>query len=374
MSLEGIVVNPKPPKVESDTFNDNRARVYLLYKNGGRLDALVVPYGVDLKGKKDVTYYLRFLEDGSIISHTWVDAEIEEHVVGIGNKYLTINHETEKAVLPFVTYSVFPSKIMPNSFTEKIIDCNEELLKEFVELFKFSHDVTSKGNITPQDKNEAFFRFSELQKSIVGVYGPLRSYVFDAFKDTNFFSRDLYFLDRKLKHWFWKDVEHYCFKAKSIGRIALGNLTSKLFFNPLKHFYYSTKENQVFDLPKDEKKFEKSKAFYDFLVSELPELGEFFDNGQRISSNDAARIYHKYLFYAGVASFLFGNFLTAGGLLGLFAAESLVSLNNRQKTGFPTSIIGTLRDKLKLTKDYFSPFNKISGDFDLGMWRKKDFE
>ncbi len=374
MSLEGIIANPKPPKVEIDTYNDNRARVYLLYKDGGRLDALIVPYGVDLKGKKDITYYLRFLENGSVISHTWVDAEIEENVLNMGDRYLTVNHKTEIAILPFMTHSGFPSKIMPNSFTEKIIDCNEDLLKEFVWLFEFSYNITSKGYITARDKDEALLRFSELQKSIVNVYGPLRSYVFDAFKDTNFFSRKLYFLDRKVKHWFWKDVEKYCFKAKSLSKVVLTNLASNLFFDPLKHFYYSTEENRVFDLPKDEKKFEEAKAFYEFLTSELPALDEFFDNNTRISSNKAASTYHKYLFYGGVANFLFGNFLISGGLFSWLVLEKFISFRNKEKTSFPTSVIGTIRDKFKLTKNYSSPFNKISGDYNLGMWRKKDFE
>jgi len=80
------------------------------------------------------------------------------------------------------------------------------------------------------------------------------------------------------------------------------------------------------------------------------------------------------LFLGSVISFFAGN-PVLGGLLGLgFGIETLTSYFNAKSSRYKvhTSVLGTFRDKLKLTRRFFDPFD-YKEVHELYL-KKKDYE
>lgn len=242
MSVINIISNlPQAPFSELETFVDNRMKAHLLYREGGkRMDVLITPFGDNIKGKKDVTTYVRLLPQGGVVSSSFADATIEEIVLGDNSKYFVLNTDDSRAVLPFRTNKeVLPYKIMSNAFTKTMQDAGEHLLRDFISLFELFSDLeTAKRNGKKIGLGEAkslVCKFEQTYADFVTVYAPLREPLMRAFRKTPNPCEKMGFLERKIKHYHLKDIEKYCLFPKSRSELMKGLAYSKFVLDPLKH-------------------------------------------------------------------------------------------------------------------------------------------
>lgn len=390
MNLVGIIENlPQTPISDLDTFHDNRTKAHLLYREGEeRMDVLITPFGDALKGKKDITTYVRFLPNGDAISLVWSDATIDEVVVNGGSRYFALrNNDGKYCVLPFCTREkVMPYKIMPNSFAKSMADCNEQMLTRLSGLFEWLYDLShddivlrkklrrsmSEEGITSTYKSAVGFLRSEWQ-SICNMYTALRAPLMAAFKGVQSPSEKLPFFSRKVQHYFVKDVEKYCTRPLTKESFVRSMMRS-FFLNPAKHAVFSSEENKIFCFSMSEKRAKELKALLDYVKGENPKAYVVLKELFRDQNKNAAQTYHRYLGLASLASLVVGNYAGCAGFFGAYVLEKHVSQQNAASSGCYTGVIGTLRDKLGLTRKVYSPFEVVSEDYDLGLWNQDDLE
>jgi len=377
MDLTSIVdAIPDAPELDVETFRDNRTKMHLLYREGEeRVDVMVTPYGDDLKGKKDITTYIRLLPVDGAISSTWQDALLKYEAVKGGN-YLTIQDETRKAVLPFKVKGEFPEVIMPGSFAQDIADCNERVIGELISLIENVDDFKNdRVDCSLKNAKKIISDIFELYEHIQKVYNPLRDRILEAFDGENSPSEMLPRVKRKFKHYHLKDIESHCVFAPSSKSYAIAkSLVNTQILNPVRHFYYSTEENRTFGVSQSKRNLKQTKAFLDYLKSESPKAFEFIKADMQENEGLAAKWYHRYLVLGSLGSLVTGNFLASGGLIGLWLAEKNVSKRNANRSGFHTGLVGTMCDKFGLTRKLVSPFDLISEEYDLGMWKGDDLK
>ena len=388
MNLVGIIENlPQTPISDLDTFHDNRTKAHLLYREGEeRMDVLITPFGDALKGKKDITTYVRFLPNGDAISSMWSDATIDEVVVSGSSRYFTLrNNDGKSCVLPFRTQEkVLPYRIMPNSFAKSMADCNEQMLTRLSGLFEWFYDLShddpmlrekmkksmSEDGIKSTYKSAVGFLRSEFN-SICNVYAALRGPLMDAFKGEQSPSEKLPFFSRKVQHYFVKGVEKYCTKPLTKEN-RVKSMMRSLFLDPAKHAVFSSEENKIFCFSMSEKKAKGIKALLDYVRGENPKAYAVLKGLFLNQNKNAARTYHQYLGWASFGLFVTANYLWGAGFFGAYVLEKYVSQQNARASGCYTGVFGTLRDKLGLTRKVYSPFEVVSEDYDLGLWNQDD--
>ncbi len=375
MSIIDIIENiPASTDLELETYKDNRMRLHLLYKEGSdRMDVLLTPFGENIKGKKDITTYIRLLPDGDVISSTWNDAKLEDVFLKDNSRYFIMRTEDIRAaVLPFKIFKdIVPYKIMPNAFTELVAECNENLIKKIFEAGELAYDMM-------HDKTKCsplilFDKIEDLSIEVSSVYSPLRSYVVDAFKNESSPSKKLSRLDRKIMHFFVRDIERFCARPDTKEHLLFTGLKKNYFYNPLKHFVFSTEDNKNFGFGgMSKKKAEGINAALNYIKSESPKTYAVLKEGVQSEQRTAAKTYHFYLVVGSLGFFLTGNFKLAAGMFGAYLLERTAVKYSEKKSGYSTGILGMIRDKLGLSKKANSPFEVISEDYDIGLWNRDD--
>ncbi|MBI5064633.1 hypothetical protein HZA97_00215 [Candidatus Woesearchaeota archaeon] len=414
MDLTGIIDTidtiPAEPDLELETYHDNRTKAFLLHKKGNeRLEVLIVPFGENLKGKKDISYYMSIKPGRSVKSMIFQDAKIEQHELKNGYSYLTISDELRKVVVPYKIKGELPYKILQSSFTKRLVECNEMLLNTIIKGMEEMRDVinwlpfhikkepTKKETETKEvktfeeviknieknleeirerRKKPSFEKTKEMLNLFGQMYQPLKEELLEAFQDVNVDSQELPFLERKTKHYHLQSIEKYFFKTKDEENDwdKRKRKLKLLLVDPLKHIITSTEENKIgLNIMPNKKTLEGIAHVKEYLKSENIKAYEGFEWAFQLHQKIPAFLYHSYLFLGSGISAALGNPGLGLGLLGLLALEVYVSRNNQKKTGYNTSTIGTLRDKLGITVKAPEK-NKISNDYDLGMWNKEDLE
>ncbi len=411
MDLTGIIDTidtiPAEPDLELETYHDNRTKAFLIHKEGNdRLELLIVPFGENIKGKKDISYYISIKPGRRVKSTVFQDAKIEQHELKKGYSYLTISDELRKVVVPYKVKGDLPYKILQSSFTRRLVECNEMLLKALIsgmEELRDCIDCLPFGVKKEPEKNEIekdpmkFLekKIEELERKIAlkkkkpsmekskelldlfgQMYQPLKEELQEAFQDINADSKELPFLERRTKHYYLQSIEKYFFKTKEeeTDWDRRKRRMKHFIIDPLKHTITSTEENKLgLRIMPNKKTLEGIAHVKEYLKAENIKAYEGFEWSFQFYQKMTAFFYHTYLFLGSGISAASGNPHLGLGLLGLWALEVYVSRSNQKKTGYNTSIIGTLRDKLGLTVKTPEK-NKISNDYDLGLWGRKDLD
>ena len=111
----------------SESYEDERCRVDLLFKKDSRIDVLISPEGFKLE---DMNYkiYLRFDNQKSYDFAVLQNAAVSKHITRKGKNYFVLEElfdervppERKKFVLPFQSAQPFPFRILPKSFTKSL--------------------------------------------------------------------------------------------------------------------------------------------------------------------------------------------------------------------------------------------------------------
>src|SRR3989338_10253506 len=133
MNIESIIgLVPAIPKQRTEEAKDIRTELYLLYREGdSRADFLCLPFGENLSLTANTAVYLRFANDKADV-YEIEDPLIKKETLNDKSKYITIEKEETKLIIPYLTKIDFPKKIMPNSFTEGIAEANERFLQQTI--------------------------------------------------------------------------------------------------------------------------------------------------------------------------------------------------------------------------------------------------
>ncbi|MFH1400523.1 MAG: hypothetical protein ABIH41_03310 [Nanoarchaeota archaeon] len=397
MSLVDIIdLMPALPVDERQgTFHDNRSKLTLLYREGTRrLDALITPFGEDIKAKHDLAIYVRFLPDSRLLWRSFRSPKLEEHALSGDRRYHTISATYSRAVMEFAAHDRFPEVIMPNSFSDAIADCNERMYDSIIRILELGHalqakqDHRRKGTVLfparesysrlPDYPGSASDAMRQLRASFSGIfagYESLREPVFKAMeRHPRSPSEPLGRFERHMRHWLWSDLAGSSYGPHMARSALIRGLVRAYTVYPLRHSYYSTADNRFFNLPPEKARLDEHTA----AVQHIRSVSE-------PAYESLARIQHE---YADEASKKFlGAGIIAGGLtaltinpfiglgIGVYSAlDRAVSVRNRNESGMATGIIGSVRDAFGHRIDAPDPFSFTKQDARLGLWTRKDLE
>ncbi|MBI4918341.1 hypothetical protein HY837_00285 [archaeon] len=166
--------------ISLEDYEDERTKVFLLYKGKGCLDVIIVPFGENIK-ETEFIQYIRFDTDAGSTLHTFLpEVEIKEHITEKGLIYFSVENDRIKAILPYETDKLFkdlPFRIFGNFLARKIKEVTAEIVKEYD---TFEQKVKSADN--PIEKAVLYASFSNrCQKMFSSVKGNIER----MFKDEN---------------------------------------------------------------------------------------------------------------------------------------------------------------------------------------------
>jgi uncharacterized protein YfbU (UPF0304 family) len=374
MGIETVIDNIITFQQDTDTYKDHRCRIDLLYKlDDTRMDVLISPHGSDLKSKKDVKIYVRFLADGSSEHTAFKDMTVEDIFKSDGKKYMVLRGKRKDFVLPYTAKGNFPFRIMPGEFTNRIAESNDETIGRFIKILELMYDIDNKK--TDAKTTDLFKEYKDMVNGILQMYDGLRKPIFEAFADVD--GSNLALLprtSRQFKHWPIKDARSKIVNKDKVREILAKRMMNSLIVSPLKHAYYSTEDNRLFGVSREIEAIESHKIFASMLKDESPKAYEAWRTVPKSSQRTGARLYHTYMLLGSVGALIAGNVPLAIGLFTYQLMERTVSKHNQRNTGYNTGIIGTIRDKTGLYKVVQNPMDMISEDYKLGFWRRSDLD